>query len=239
MKLVMVNHGQSFTEQGFSINKLTSDVNMEEELLIAQRVIYSAMNSADTNAGNFLITKKMRQSCKKACQRQKLAHESTKSDAQKSEKEQKRKLKNQEVKEMKRQKLDLEQPIKTLKKSLYEEAIASAQQNRWDYATKAASFAQTLKEKEVLYDKLCGFEEKLQNIKLCWIDNVWLEFMDKVSLFFTVAFQFILLVSFLCNWMNSLSLLSFVKVCFNYHIESRSQKLETYTIFFFNYTVEK
>ena len=37
------------------------------------------------------------------------------------------------------------------------------QQNGRDHATKAALFAQTREEKEVLYDKLCGFEEKLQN----------------------------------------------------------------------------
>ena len=116
------------------------------------------------------------------------------------------------------------------------------------------------------------------SIKLCWIDNVCLEFMDKVSLFFTVAFQFILLIWFfdlafhklhnkslkfclsasvasfddpffkiffqrwnwgLCYWVNSLSLLSFVSVCFKSHIENRSQKLETYIICFFNYTVER
>ena len=84
MKLIfIVNHGQSFTERGFSTNKLTSDINMEEESLIAQRVIYDAMNSADADAGNFSITKEMRQSCKKAHQRQKLAHKSKKSDSQK------------------------------------------------------------------------------------------------------------------------------------------------------------
>ena len=66
----------------------------------------------------------MRQSYKKAHQRQKLAHESKKGDAQRSEKEQKKKLKEEEVKEMKGQKLDLEQTIETLKKSLYGEATA-------------------------------------------------------------------------------------------------------------------
>ena len=83
IKLVFIlNHGQSFTEPGFSVNKLTSDVNMEEESLIAQRVIYNA--------------------------RQRLAYETKKGDKQKSEKEQKRKLNEEEVKEMKRQKFDLE-----------------------------------------------------------------------------------------------------------------------------------
>ena len=45
-------HGQSFTERGFSINKLTSDDNMEDDSLIAQRFIYDAMNNAGCNAGN-------------------------------------------------------------------------------------------------------------------------------------------------------------------------------------------
>ena len=98
MKLIFIaTHGQSFNEWGFSNNKLTSDVNMEEESLIAQRVIYDAMNSADAHAGSFPITKEMRQSCKKAYQRQKLAQASKKSDLQKSEK-----LKEEEVKQMKR-----------------------------------------------------------------------------------------------------------------------------------------
>ena len=46
----------SFTERGFKVNKLTSDVNMEEESLIVQRLIYDAMNSADADAVNFPIT---------------------------------------------------------------------------------------------------------------------------------------------------------------------------------------
>ena len=65
---------------------------MEEESLIALRVIYDAMNSADADVSSFPTTKEMRQSCKKACQRQKLAQASKKGDLQKSEKERNRKL---------------------------------------------------------------------------------------------------------------------------------------------------
>ena len=62
MKLIFIaTHGQSFTEQGFIINKLTSDVYMEEELLIAQIVIFNAMNSAYADAGSFPITKEISQ----------------------------------------------------------------------------------------------------------------------------------------------------------------------------------
>ena len=124
------------------------------------------MNSSDADAGSFPITKEIRQSCKKARQRQKLAQESKKGDVQKSEKERKRKLKEEKVKEMKRQKLDLEKTIKTLKKSLCEEIIASAQQNGRDHAIKAASFAKTLKEKEVLYHGLCGLEERFVELTM-------------------------------------------------------------------------
>ena len=57
---VFATHGQNFTERGFSI-KNYSDVHMEEESLIAQRVIYDAMNSADVDPGGFPITKETRQ----------------------------------------------------------------------------------------------------------------------------------------------------------------------------------
>ena len=93
MKLIFIaTHWQSFNKRGFSINKLSSDASMEEESLIALRVIYDAMNSADADVSSFPTTKEMRQSCKKACQRQKLAQASKKGDLQKSEKERNRKL---------------------------------------------------------------------------------------------------------------------------------------------------
>ena len=57
MTIFIVTHGQSFNEQRFSINKLVSDVNIEEESLIAQRFIYDTMNSVDADAGSFPITK--------------------------------------------------------------------------------------------------------------------------------------------------------------------------------------
>ena len=100
---------------------------MEEESLIAQIVIYNAMNNANVDAGSFPITKEIRQSCKKTHQRKKLAQKSKKGDVQKSERERKRKLK-----EMKREKLDVEQTTGTLKKNLCEEAIVSTQQNGRD-----------------------------------------------------------------------------------------------------------
>ena len=106
MKLIfIVTHGQSFYEQGFSINKLMSDVNMEEELLIVQRVIYDAMDSDNADAGSFPITKEMRQLQESLPETETSSKKLT--YLQKLEKEQKRKLEEEEVKEMKRQKLDV------------------------------------------------------------------------------------------------------------------------------------
>ena len=155
-----MSHGQSYTECGFSVNKMTT-VNMEAESLIAQRFIYDAMKNVDADASTFPITKEIKQSCKKARQREIAVRESKKHGSVTSERHRKRKLKEEEVSHVKKQKLDLQQAIDTLKKSLCDEAILFAQQNGREHATKAASFAKTLKEKELLYKELCDIEEKL------------------------------------------------------------------------------
>ena len=58
---------------------MTSDVNMEEESLIAQRVIYDAMNSVNADAGSFSISKKLNRAVRKPV-RDKLAQAIKKSD---------------------------------------------------------------------------------------------------------------------------------------------------------------
>ena len=59
--IFIATHGQSFTERGMIINKVMSDVTMEEELSFAHNVTYDAMNSVNIDAGTFTITKKIRQ----------------------------------------------------------------------------------------------------------------------------------------------------------------------------------
>ena len=96
--IFIVTHGQSFTERGFSINKNVSDVNMEDDSLIAQRLVYDVLKNAGTDAGDFPITKELRKSCKKARQREKLDQEKNKGDAQKTERELKRKSSRKKLK---------------------------------------------------------------------------------------------------------------------------------------------
>ena len=59
--IFIATHKQSFTERRLSINKLMSDVTMEEELSIAHNVTYDSMNTVNIDAGTSTITKKIRQ----------------------------------------------------------------------------------------------------------------------------------------------------------------------------------
>ena len=137
---------------------------MEDDSLIAQRLVYDDLKNPGTDAGDFPITKELRKSCKKARQREKLDQEKKKAAAQKTEGELKRKSKQEEIKQLKRQKLDLVQTIETLKQNLMNEAIASDGNSKdvRSHATKAASFAKTLQEKEKTCTELCDFETKVE-----------------------------------------------------------------------------
>ena len=59
----------------------------------------------------------------------------------------------------------MEKTIQSLKQSLCDEAIASDQNSEdgRDHATKAASFAKTLKEEEETYKELSEYERKVQD----------------------------------------------------------------------------
>ena len=94
-----------------------------------------------------------------------MAQEKKKGDCQKTEQELKRKSKEEEIKKIKRRNLHLRKTIQSLKQSLCDEAIASDQNSKdgHEHATKAASFAKTLKEKEETYKELSECETKVQD----------------------------------------------------------------------------
>ena len=77
-----MNHGQAFTERGFSINKKVSDVNMEDYSLIAQRLIYDVIKKTGEVA-DFPITKELRESCKKADSKMILDNDKKKAETEK------------------------------------------------------------------------------------------------------------------------------------------------------------
>ena len=69
-KLIFIlQHGQSFTEKGFSVNKEISDVNMQEGSHISQRLVYDHSLQSEKEVREFLITPELRKSCTLAYQK--------------------------------------------------------------------------------------------------------------------------------------------------------------------------
>ena len=76
----------------------------------------------------------------------------------------KRKAKWEEIDNLKKRKVDVEKAIVTLKDSLAKEAIASGTCGNKisEHATKAATFAKDMVEKEGTLKDLCVYEKKLE-----------------------------------------------------------------------------
>ena len=63
-KLIFIlQHGQSFTERGFSVNKEITDVNMQEDALISQRLVYDHLKQSEKEVWAFPITPELRKNC--------------------------------------------------------------------------------------------------------------------------------------------------------------------------------
>ena len=72
-KLIFIlQHGQSYTERGFSVNNKISDVNMQEDALISQRLVYDCLLKSEREVWEFPITPELRKSCKLAHQKKRL-----------------------------------------------------------------------------------------------------------------------------------------------------------------------
>ena len=67
----VISHGQASVERGFSVN---GDMvpNMKRETLVAQRVVYDAIESLDIKVHEFEIDDKLLKSCSQAYGRYKL-----------------------------------------------------------------------------------------------------------------------------------------------------------------------
>ena len=72
-KLIFIlQHGQSFTERGFSVNKEILDVNIQEDDLIGQRLVYNHLLQSEKEVWEFLITSELRKTCQLAYQKKRL-----------------------------------------------------------------------------------------------------------------------------------------------------------------------
>ena len=71
-KLIFIlKHGQSFTERGFSVNKKIADVNLQEDAIISQRLVYDHLKQSEIEVWQFPITPELRKNCKLAYEKKK------------------------------------------------------------------------------------------------------------------------------------------------------------------------
>ena len=102
-KIVMIlSHGQSSIECGFSINKEILDNNLQEKSPISQRLIYDHFTSENIALHEYVIPQALKKSCKLANGRYKLALEDSKKETVETDKSRKRKLKLEEIANVKK-----------------------------------------------------------------------------------------------------------------------------------------
>lgn len=165
--LFVLSHGQSFTERGFSINKAVLDYNMLEKSLISQRIVYDTIQVHEGKVLKLEITPEMRKCCR-------LAHQKYKSELAEEKKAKmgdnqslKRKLKQQEIQNIKKQKLNIEDSIKSLRKSIEEETLAADKEQDLTKVSKAVAFMGMLSKKETALKELLDIEKKLEHEFKC------------------------------------------------------------------------
>ena len=161
--LFILSHGQSFTERGFSVNREVLDDNMKELSLVSQRTVYDTLHSNQkVPLHEFSITAELRKSCRLAYQQYKLEQAKINESNAKTDKNLKRKLKMDEIDNVKKQKLILEKAISALREGIITETLAADKSQDLSNTAKAASFCRTLKEKEKTLSEIDTIRTKLE-----------------------------------------------------------------------------
>ena len=97
---------------------------MQEDSLISQRLVYDHLKQSEKEVWEFSITPELRKNCKLAYQEKGLDNQKKKVARVESEKDLQRKHMTDEIENVKRQKIAVEQSVETLRKIFFSEAIA-------------------------------------------------------------------------------------------------------------------
>ena len=100
--IIILSHGQSDIEKGFSINKEMLVDNMKQSSLVSQRLIFDHMSAEKTELADFTITKDLLNSCRGASGKYKRALDENKKEKVQSERASKRTLIQEEIMEVKK-----------------------------------------------------------------------------------------------------------------------------------------
>ena len=118
-----LSHGQSAVERGFSVNKELLVENLGQKSLISQRIVYDHMTSLSIKIHEFAISSDLLKSCRMAHQRyQRIC----------KKRKRKRKLKLDEITDVKRRKDTLEACIISLSSDIDKYSIEAEQKTAWN-----------------------------------------------------------------------------------------------------------
>ena len=159
---MILSLGQSFIERGFSINKEISDNNLQGKSLLTQRFIYEHFTSENIVLHEYVIPQALRKSCNLANGRYKLGLEDSKKETVETEKSKKQKLKLEEIANVKKSKLAVQETIESLNKGI-EKDLAEAEQKRdFTLLSKANNFRIPVKDKQQTLSDLTNAQKKLE-----------------------------------------------------------------------------
>lgn len=168
----VLSHGQAPIERGFNVNKEVQVENLMKESLISQRIVYDQLRSSESKIHEIPIPRQLILSCKSAHQRYAQSLEEKRKVSGDEQKSQKRKLKQEEIICVKRQKSDVEHAVVALKAEIEQFSVEAATKPTFESMKlcleKANSFREVLKTKAKvlsdLEDVTAKLEEELKKI---------------------------------------------------------------------------
>ena len=161
-KLIFVlSHGQAAVERGFSVNKELLTENLEEVSLISQRLVYDHINDSQLSITKIPLPNELLKSCKLA-HRYNSALENQKLKVNKDENERKRKLKMEEIADVKEKKRAIGSCIKSLEGDIETYSLAAEKDNDMTLLTKVNSFRVSVRAKK---ETLSTLEKTLGNLE--------------------------------------------------------------------------
>ena len=160
-------HGQGSVERGFSVNKELLVTNLTQQSIISQRLVYGTINYLDTELHDFKISNDLLKSCKLGHSRYVQVLDKQKEVQVVDNKSLKRKLIQEEITEIKRKKLLVEEPIKAMDGDVENLCVQTKEKGDLTLLSKANTFRRASKEKKenvhVINEALLELQDKLKN----------------------------------------------------------------------------
>ena len=143
----VLSHGQATIERGFNINKDVLVDNMHELSLISQRLVYDQIHGQDIS--KMTIPREMIHSCKGAHQRYVIALKDKADSAATEDLSRKRKLKRDEILEVKRRKMEVGRLIELMKSDIEKFSVEATHKTTFEemktVLSKAEEFRQAVR----------------------------------------------------------------------------------------------